>query len=146
MIRKRHANTRSSAVGGWTIAEIVRLFDFDRATVGKILANTQHAEGARNSKIYTGRQILNAWLTYNQTDRKNVEAERARLLFHQANLAALDEEEKRGNLIPRGKLSQIHSNIAGAIRRVIISSKLSKCEKASIIAELKELGNQGFDG
>jgi len=136
----------SSTVQGWTIADIVRQFNFDRKTVGKILANTKPIHESKNQKVYTGRSFLDAWLSFNQTDRKNVEAERARLLFHQANIAELDEGEKRKDLIHRDKIGHVIDNVAAAVRRVIMNSDLTDKEKKSVMAELKELAKQDFNG
>lgn len=133
-------------VKGWTIADIVRLFNFDRKTVGKILANTKPLHETKNQKLFSGRSFLDAWLSFNQSARKNVEAERARLLFHQANIAELDEGQKRGELIPREQIGHVIDNVAAAVRRVIMNSKLTTREKDSVMAELKELAKQGFDG
>lgn len=137
---------KPSTVKGWTIADIVRLFNFDRKTVGKILANTKPIHESANQKIYSGRSFLDAWLSFNQSDRKNVEAERARLLFHQANIAELDEGEKRKELIHRDKIGHVIDNVAAAVRRVIMNSDLAAKEKKSVMAELKEMAKQDFNG
>lgn len=133
------AKTKSASAIGWTIAEIVRLFDFDRTTVGKILANTPYKDGPNNSKLYTGRQFLDAWLSYNSSGRKNVEVERARLLHHQANIAELDELVKRKELISVDEVRHMLGNAAMAIKRVITTSSLSRKEQDSVLAELKEM-------
>ena len=141
------AKRKNPEVKGWSIAGIVREFSFDRKTVGKIIANTKPiGKDSKGNPVYSGRSFLDAWLAYNQSDRKNVEAERARLLFHQANIAALDEGQKRGDLIPREQIGYVVDNVAAAVRRVIMSSKLSAREKDSVMAELKEMARQDFNG
>ena len=130
-------------VDRWHRAE----FSFDRKTVDKIIANTKPiGKDSKGNPVYSGRSFLDAWLAYNQSDRrKNVEAERARLLFHQANIAALDEGQKRGDLIPREQIGYVVDNVAAAVRRVIMTQAIRQ-GKRFVMAELKEMARQDFNG
>lgn len=135
---------KQATAKGYTITVLAREFGIDRKTLEKVLANTSTiGEGPRGGRLYSGKSFLEAWLSYHQSDRKNLDAERARLIFHQANIAELDEETKRGNLVEVEEVQSTLANAAIAIRRVIMSSNLPQREQDSILAELKELGANG---
>jgi len=66
------------------------------------------------------------------------EAERARLTFHQANLAALDESVKRGNLIPAETVAAEWADIVGRCRSKLLALPSRLAPKAMSCATVRE--------
>lgn len=85
-------------------------------------------------------------------------AERARLTHHQANIAALDEDTKRGNLIPAEQVEQAWGDLVFAARARLLSiptkaaplvqsaenrAEVESILKATVYEALEELSHGG---
>lgn len=66
------------------------------------------------------------------------EAERARLTHHQANNAALDEDVKRGALIPAEKVERVWGDMIGAFRARCLSLPTKAAQSVMGAADLAE--------
>ena len=66
------------------------------------------------------------------------EAERARLTHHQANNAALDEDTKRGVLIPSERVERVWGDMIGAFRARCLSLPTKAAQTVMAAADLAE--------
>jgi phage terminase Nu1 subunit (DNA packaging protein) len=65
--------------------------------------------------------------------------ERARLTFHQANIAELDEDIKRGKLIPAETVEKVWSDMVAAFRAKILSIPTKSAHQFVAITDLSEI-------
>ena len=76
--------------------EIASLTGLDHRRVAQAVSGLEHEPGPKNSKLYKSEEALP--LCYGD-DSFDFGKERARLTHHNANMAALEEQLKRGELI-----------------------------------------------
>lgn len=69
----------------------------------------------------------------------DIVAERARLTFHQANIAELDEEIKRGELIPSEVVEQVWSDMVASFRAKILSIPTKAAHQFVALTEINEI-------
>lgn len=70
----------------------------DSRRIGQTLSDLNYEPGPKNSKLYESADALPLLYTGEAFDGTK---ERARLTHHQANIAELDEDQKRGELVER---------------------------------------------
>jgi len=115
-----------------SINALSELTGFDRRTIGKKLADTPFTKSGR-SHLYDPQQALRVIYAADGGDY-DLTIEKARLAHHQANLAALDEEVKKKNLIPAEVVLERWQTIAANVRARLLSmpSQLAaNCANAS---------------
>lgn len=65
--------------------------------------------------------------------------ERARLTYHQANIAELDEEVKRGSLIPAETVEQVWSDMLASFRAKVLSVPTKTAHQFVALTDLSEI-------
>lgn len=108
-----------------SVSKISELTGADRRTLKKLFEHLSPIiEGT--SHLYETKEALP--LVYrkpqsNESDTGNLDIvqERARLTYHQANIAELDEDVRRGELIPADVVERVWSDMAASFRAKILS-------------------------
>ena len=96
------------------------LTGFDRRTIKPRLKDLTPIKGPRGAHLYETREALP--LLYSRDGSVyDIEQERARLLYHQANLAELDEDVKTGTLIPAETVFERWSAVVVSVRAKLLS-------------------------
>lgn len=95
-----------------SISELASLTGMDRRRITSVVADLKPESGPRGSKLYESKEALPLLYTGDNFDDKK---ERARLTHHQANIAALDERVKSGELVDREVVvAEVAESIANA--------------------------------
>lgn len=80
-----------------SLSDVQALTGLDHRRISKALSVLEHQPGPKNAKLYESSEALAVLYTGENLDPNK---ERARLTHHQANLAELDERQKRSELVP----------------------------------------------
>ena len=102
-----------------SINGLQELTGFDRRTIKSKIAHLE-AEKRGKALMYFTNEALPA-IYLGSGNLYDIERERSRLLHHQANIAGLDEEVKKKNLIPSEIVIDRWQNIAANIRAKLLS-------------------------
>lgn len=81
-----------------SLTDLGKLTGFDSRRIGQRLSDLPYEAGPKNAKMYVSEDALSLLYTGEVLDGQK---ERARLTHHQANIAELDEDQKRGTLVDR---------------------------------------------
>lgn len=73
------------------------------------------------------------------TDGLDIVAERARLTYHQANIAELEEDIKRGELIPADVVERVWSDMVASFRAKIMSIPTKAAHQFVSLTEISEI-------
>lgn len=84
-----------------SITELNNLTGLDRRRITKALADLNHKDGDKGAKLYHSEDAIPLLYLGGADGKLDPNKERARLTHHQANIAALDEKEKSGELVRR---------------------------------------------
>ena len=142
-----------------SISQLSELSGKARATITKRLNHAQilPVEEKKNARFYESKYALNAIFT-DKTFEYILEEERARLSFHQANKAALEEKVLKGELIPaeevlagwekiaiafRSKMLALPSKTAHKMLNIQEYSAAESIIKAEVYEALTELSKSG---
>ncbi|HIG66205.1 MAG TPA: hypothetical protein EYQ43_11800 [Methyloprofundus sp.] len=71
---------------------------------------------AKGANLDSARKAYFHWLRSQIKEKSTVNAERARLLHHQANLSAIEEENRRSKLIPADEVEEVWADISAVIK------------------------------
>ena len=69
----------------------------------------------------------------------DIVAERARLTYHQANIAELEEDVKRGELIPADVVERVWSDMAASFRAKILSIPTKAAHQFIALTNISEI-------
>lgn len=94
-----------------SISRLSQLTGLHRDTIKKRIGPILH--GTRCEKVDSHKALR---LIYGAGDALNLDAEKARLTHHQANIAALAEADKRENLIPADAVRERWRAMSASIR------------------------------
>jgi hypothetical protein len=110
-----------------SITELHNLTGLDRRRITKALADLDHKSGDKGAKQYPSDMALPLLYLTPEDAALDPNKERARLTHHQANIAALDEREKSGELVRRvDVVAEVSEAIANCRARLLtIPTKLS---------------------
>lgn len=96
------------------------LTGFDRRTIKPRLADLTPEVGPKGALLYRTTEAL-PLLYDKEASAYETDKERARLLHHQANIAALDEKVKERQLIPADLVLTRWQDIAATVRAKLLS-------------------------
>ena len=110
-----------------SITELHNLTGIDRRRITKTLADLKHHAGSKNAKQYDSEQAIPLLYLTPEDAALDPNKERARLTHHQANIAALDEREKSGELVRRDDVvAEVSESIANCRAKLLtIPTKLA---------------------
>ena len=138
-----------------SISDFGKLTGFDSRRIGEALCDLPHEVGPKNAKLYDSEEALP--LLYEAGGRLDGAKERARLTHHQANIAELDEDQKRGVLVERddvvievseavanmrAKLLNLPHKVAAVIVAVDDLHEVKAVLESAVHEALSELHNQ----
>ena len=138
-----------------SISDLGLLTGFDSRRIGQALCDLPHDKGPKNAKLYNSKDALP--LLYSAGDKLDGAEERARLTHHQANIAELDEDQKRGVLVERddvvievseavanmrAKLLNLPHKVAAVIVAVDDLHEVKAVLESAVHEALSELHNQ----
>lgn len=101
-----------------SITELASLTGFDRRRITTALADLKHEKGGKGAKLYESADALLALFTGSSFDDKK---ERGRLTHHQANLAGLQEDELRGELVRVEDVEKVVGDHVAACRAKLLN-------------------------
>ena len=140
-----------------SLTEFKNLTGLDHRRIAQALSGLPYDDGQQNSKLYESTEALPLLYTGAALDGQK---ERARLTHHQANIAELDEDTKRGDLVDReavilevseavanmrAKLLNLPHKVAPVIVAVDDLHEVKAVIEAAVHEALTELHNQYVD-
>ena len=124
----------------WSINRLANECDMDRRTVTKMLAETEPAGFQADGKpTYHLKDLILVLRGKDQEGASSLEKERTRLTRSEANRSEMIERQIRGELLEPDPVLAGMENVAGAIKRVITSSKLPIPDQDAILRQLQNL-------
>lgn len=84
-----------------SITQLHNLTGQDRRRITKAVANLRYEKGEKGAKLYESEQAIPLLYLSPNDAELDPNKERARLTHHQANIAALEEQELSGELVRR---------------------------------------------
>ncbi len=119
-----------------SLSELKNLTGLDHRRIAQSLSDLAHETGPKNAKLYESTDALP--LLY-MGDYLDAQKERARLTHHQANIASLEERERRGELVNRDSVVlEVSESIANAKAKLLnIPSKV--CTIAAAMDDAVEI-------
>ncbi len=121
-----------------SITELSNLTGMDRRKIRRLLQDLPSEKGNKGAVLYESSDALSLLYASDAANRAgDLNAERARLTHHQANIAELDEREKRKSLIDRdeaiAEVTHAHANMSTKL--LSISPKT-----ATLLVSLDDVG------
>ena len=115
-----------------SLSDYKGLTRLDHRRIAQRLSSLEHEIGPKNAKLYESSEALPLLYLDENLDATK---ERARLTHHQANIAALDERARSGELVSREEVLQDWASMIAAAKAKLLSmpAKLS-----TIIASLDD--------
>ncbi len=103
------------------MAGLEELTGIDRRTIKQRIRTLTPEKGTKNAHIFWTGEALPLIYGRGEDETYDTDAERARLIHHQANIAALDEQVKEKTLIPAEVVASEWQHIFGNIRARLLS-------------------------
>lgn len=103
-----------------SLSGLAELTGFDRRTIKSRLADVEPEQGTKRAMLYKTVEVL-PMLYDREGSVYDTDKERARLLHHQANIAALDEKVKERSLIPADVVLANWQDIAANVRARLLA-------------------------
>ena len=97
---------------------------------------------AKGTDLDSAREAYLHWLRSRIKEKSTVNAERERLLHHQANLAAIEEEARRSKLIPADEVDEAWADISAIISTRFSHLPIEACIGISDYAQMERVFNQ----
>ena len=102
-----------------SLSKLQDMTGFDHRRISKAVSGLEFTPGPKQAKLYESKHALAA--IYISGDELDGNAERARLTHHQANIAELDEEVRRGVLVDRDEVVIEVSEAAANMRAKLLN-------------------------
>ena len=96
----------------------------------------------KGASLDSAREAYLHWLRSRIKDKSTVNAERARLLHHQANLAAIEEEARRSKLIPADEVAEAWADISAVISTRFSHLPIEACIGIADYAQMERVFRQ----
>lgn len=140
-----------------SITEISKITGMDRRAITLALADLESEKGNKGAVLYETQQAMPMLYTGSADSPRDLTKERARLTHHQANIAELDEDVRRGVLVDRdavvievsealanmrAKLLNIPHKVAPVIVAVEDLHEIKAVLESAVHEALTELYNQ----
>ncbi len=97
-----------------------------------------HKYCPRQVMLWYARQEVKKLRTDKEGNVYDIEAERARLTYHQANKAAMDEDVQSGDLIPSGKVKSAWASLVISFRAKMIGIPNKAAPQIMGVEDLRE--------
>lgn len=104
-----------------SLNSLQELTGFDRRTIKPRLATLTPEKGPKGALLYWSQEALPLIYERGEGSVYDIERERARLLHHQANIAALDQQVKEKQLIPADVVLHNWQDIAANVRARLLA-------------------------
>jgi phage terminase Nu1 subunit (DNA packaging protein) len=121
------------------IAEYARLTGWGRSTVSKKLSDMEYTDGQHSQKLYESKLALPILFSLATAGDLDLQAERARLSYHQANKAALEEREVAGELANMGKVEEEWIKMVAAFRAKLLGTPVKMAAELVGIEDRNEI-------
>lgn len=142
------------------IADYAMLTGKNRGTIAKLLRDAGYQHGERGAKLYESKDALPIIYAIASADDLDLQQERARLSFHQANKAQLEERTAAGELAvmsevekewtartaaARAKLLSLPIKLAGELTGLEDKNQIKTAALEIIYEALQELSDYDLD-
>ena len=142
------------------IADYAMLTGKNRGTIAKLLRDAGYQHGERGAKLYESKDALPIIYAVASADDLDLQQERARVSFHQANKAALEEKTLAGELAvmseveaewtertaaARAKLLSLPIKLAGALHGIEDKNQIKDAALLIIHEALQELSEYDIE-
>ena len=99
-----------------SVADLARLSGRNRSTIMKQINDVEYVDGKHGAKMYESTLVLPILYNVAKAGDLDLQAERARLSYHQANKASLEEREASGELVNINEIEKEWISLMAAFR------------------------------
>lgn len=123
----------------WSISRLSEETGMDRRTVKKYLEEYSPCDQDEKTEYYHLRDLIHSIQGRDNEGATNLEKERTRLTRSEANRSIMAERKMKNELLEPDPVLAGMENVAGAMKRIILSSKLTIVDQDALLNELRNL-------